>query len=159
MESILKSWGTWGVIILAAITYVVAPIIRNYISLRFELKKNHTFRRQKLFEEYSKRYCYLISSLIESTSSFQNNFDKNKPQQRRYALEFFMLISEEFFLQEEKLIDERIWNIWDQGVDFHLKKNFFMTAWNYCQNEVDFDGKFSEYVNSKIEPCYLKHSA
>lgn len=141
----------WPTATIAVLTYILAPIFRNWISYNFAMLIGVKNQKQKIFEEYSKRYSHILSSLIEQVSDFHNDFDPKNPRQRKYILQFYMLISEEFYLYNEKLIDDKIWALWDEGIKFHMRHHFFVQGWNHCRGNMDFEGPFSEFIDSYIK--------
>lgn len=144
MDIILNNWAT---IIVGVITYILAPTFRNWLSYKLAIRKDDRSRKQKIFEEYSKRYSHLLASLLEHTHSFNTNFDITNPKLRRSILEFYMLTSEEFYLQRADLIDNDIWQIWNNGIQFHLKLKFFQEGWDFAKKQMDFEGPFSNYID------------
>ena len=125
----------------------VSTIIK-YVASGFREKKQ---KKQQLFEDYSKRYSEILSSLLSECESFDSEFNKESPIQRKLVLQFIMLLSEEHFLNDKKLIAPDIWDIWKSGIEYHFEKRFFITAWKFSKKQMDLKGPFSDLVESYID--------
>lgn len=125
----------------------ITAIIK-YVASEIRVRQN---KRQQLFEDYSKRYSEILSNLLQECESFDNEFDPKSPIQRKLALQFIMLLSEEFFLNQKKLIDKDIWEIWKCGIEYHFSTKFFQTAWTFSISQMDLKGDFSTLVESSFK--------
>ena len=103
--------------------------------------------RQTNFANYSSRYSSLMAEIVSKTD-IASSFDQRAGGQRALAVQFFMLLSEEEYLAEKKLIHASIVNIWRDGLDATMKHLWFQGAWQFCRANFDFEGVFAEHVDA-----------
>lgn len=100
-------------------------------------KKQYEFQ---FFAEYTKRYQDIILHMPD---------DVNDPHWLRYVQLYFDLCSEEFYLHEEGLISNRVWQLWVKGMQDILKRESFKNAWK---------GNFGQYYTDRNFISFMHHN-
>ncbi len=113
----------------------------------WENRRNH---RLTFFAEYTRRYQEIMIAL--PFEAFKKDFDvaKMKEGERKLTLTqmlaYFSLCSEEFDLNNEGFVRNRIWGIWAEGITENLKKPAFRWGWEQVKEEFVFFHDFSEWM-------------
>ena len=93
--------------------------------------------RMSLFAEYTRRYQDIIIRMPESV--YLGHFDTKNTEVVGFMRLYFDLCSEEYWLNEEKMLPERTWDIWVEGMHTTLKQKSFREAWKYLSGHYDED--------------------
>jgi len=60
---------------------------------------------------------------------------------------YFDLCSEEFYLHNQGVIDDHVWNLWVEGMKAAMIKQNFQAAWKYLAQLYD-DQNFIHFMNN-----------
>lgn len=137
---------------------VVMAAIGVIIALCANRNQLITFNRQlklNFFSDYTKRYQEIILNFPENINAKDFSLEKLKRKERnktlRYMRAYFDLCSEEFYLNEEKYIDEKVWGVWEGGIKFALSKAAFQQSWKLINMDTSYDDDFKKWVKKEIE--------
>jgi hypothetical protein len=100
------------------------------------------------FSDYTKRYQEIILHFPEEIN--QTDFDlfsrDDKSSVMRYMRVYYDLCFEEYYLSKRKLIDERTWNDWREGMEFAFSKSAFQQAWQLIKKDTQYKQDFCALV-------------
>lgn len=105
--------------------------------------------------EYTKRYQEIIWNLPESILS--SNFDINYLDRAerikilRYMWLYFDLCFEEYSLYHNlKLIDKKLWKIWESAIRASFSRPAFAQCWMIISQQTSYGSGFEKFINSII---------
>jgi len=109
----------------------------------------------KTFFIYTQRYQDIMLKLpltIKSNDFLIKDLEKDKKDELLVWLRaYFNLCSEEYYLNQKKLVDNNIWGLWESGIQDSLKIIAFRDAWKELKKNGYYDKDFSNYINNMIE--------
>lgn len=117
------------------------------------LRAVQTQLRITVFSEYTKRYSAIAEKLPFDARrpGEQRDIERLQPADKEKALNamrlYFNLCSEEFFLQQERLLDKRTWEIWQTGMRDAARLPYFASSWEYLRQEYEFYGDFLAFMD------------
>ena len=113
-------------------------------------KQTHESKRQReilqltFFAEYTKRYQEILLHLPENLTDDIVLTDAEK----KYLRAYFDLCSEEYFLHENKHIDEKAWKTWKDGMKIVFDN---MAIANYWKTKTKFSSEiFCNFVENDL---------
>ena len=103
--------------------------------------------------EYTKRYQEIILNLprVVLNSDFDINVVSEEEETLilRYMLIYFNLCFEEYTLYFSlKLVDKKVWKIWESGIRSSLYRPAFRQCWQIISQNSSYDGRFVAFMNS-----------
>ncbi len=108
--------------------------------------------------EYTKRYQEIILQLPESILYKDFDIDSLSDKEREKILRtmwiYFDLCYEEYSLYHHlKLIDKKLWTIWESGIKTALSREAFIQSWYIISEQTSYnnDRKFVEFINKIIK--------
>lgn len=109
--------------------------------------------RLTVFTSYTERYSKIIGELPDTVNVVEESVLED-PQSNVNELtaifrQFFDLCSEEYYLRGRKLLDTKVWKLWEKGMRYHMKSKSFQAAWYRLQNE-GYDDDFKTYMTGLI---------
>lgn len=152
VDHIIQSIG----IILTVFTIILIVLWNNkqYKQMNEQIKIQNELMKKQFFSEYTKRYQDIILNFPENINDNDFTYDKLDDQTRnktmRYMRVYFDLCSEEFFLQKNNDIDEKVWKEWKEGIKWAYNKPAFILAWEKVTKESNFFVEFKEFINNEI---------
>ena len=133
-----------------AITGLFITAIALYISInQFKKQLQLTF-----FAEYTRRYQNIMLNFPENIN--QPDFDFNdlnndiRDKTLRYMRAYFDLCSEEYFLHDNKSIDDNTWNEWESGIKYAFSKTAFRKGWEIIKLDTEYYRQFTKFVNPLV---------
>jgi hypothetical protein len=78
--------------------------------------------------------------LAENAPGGTNELKKN-------MIIYFNLCQEEFYLNENGLIDKNLWTIWQQGIKNYMSKAAFRNSWIQLRDNPCYMNDFRESMN------------
>ena len=123
---------------------VVVAAVAIWIQIR---KLNEQLMLQH-FADYTKRYQEIVlqfpENINEATFVLESHPDYSRTM--RHMRAYFDLCFEEWYLNQRKLLDNEIWNVWESGMETALSKSAFKQAWAKIKNDTNFGSAFEQYV-------------
>ena len=123
-----------------------ALIWQSYLS-RQQMKLN-------FFAEYTKRYQEIYLNLPYNINEPDFDFTKLNPEVKektiRYMRAYFDLCSEEYFLHLDGKIDEKVWEEWEEGIEYTFSKRAFQDSWHIVNLDGKFYKKFVKWINKEV---------
>ena len=114
-------------------------------SLLKQLKQNSDLQikqsQETFFAEYTKRYQDIILHLPDNEKNIQ---------WIKYVRLYFDLCSEEYHLHEIGLINEKVWQLWVDGMRDDVKRQSFRNAWIHPLGQNYNDKGFVNFMNHEI---------
>lgn len=114
-------------------------------SLLKQLKHNSDLQikqsQETFFAEYTKRYQDIILHLPDNEKNIQ---------WIKYVRLYFDLCSEEYHLHEIGLINEKVWQLWVDGMRDDVKRQSFRNAWIHPLGQNYNDKGFVNFMNHEI---------
>ena len=140
---------------------LVTTIIGLMVTIRNNRNQLQLLNNQlklSLFADYTKRYQEIILNLPLNINDDNFSFDtltgESRDKTLRYMRIYFDLCSEEYDLWLAGYIEDRIWKIWSEGMEFAFSKKSFRDAWVLINIDTVYYPDFSKWVNDilcKIE--------
>jgi len=118
------------------------------IALLWQMRSLRKQLMLQTFSDYTKRYQEIILHFPEEIN--QTDFDlssrDDKSSVMRYMRVYYDLCFEEYYLSKRKLIDERTWNDWREGMEFAFSKSAFQQAWQLIKKDTQYKQDFCALV-------------
>lgn len=123
-----------------------------------QLRRFNNQLRLNFFADYTKRYQGIILNFPEEIN--MSDFDLLKLESSenatynktmRYMRAYFDLCSEEFYLNQKKLIDKGMWSVWKSGIEYAFSKTAFKDAWSIVIQDSKFGDDFEKWINGLID--------
>lgn len=136
----MLDWIQKGLLVAALITIFVS----SYWSAKAIKETQKQAKRQyefQFFAEYTRRYQDIILHMPDN--------DKD-PRWLKYVQLYFDLCSEEFYLHEEGLISNRVWQLWVEGMQDILKRESFRNAWKWNFGQYYTDRNFISFMHHNV---------
>ncbi len=131
---------------------------RQFKLMREQLEIQNKEARLQIFAEYTKRYQEIILHLPEGINDMTFSLKKLKENDRekydrtmRYMRVYYDLCSEEYFLNEQGMIENFVWNEWKKGMTYTFNRPAFKEAWGIINTETGYYPDFSNFVNNAIK--------
>ena len=146
MNDSIIAWSTFA---LAGLTIIL--IIFGYYQLY------HLVKSQNLatLSEYLKRYNTIVGKipLIYFDPEFNpiDLVNNQKKELLQVMFEYWNFVAEEFMFKRRGWIDFKIWEGWERGIEYHLKKNhFFVWSWEEISKTHRYNRILREFMESNI---------
>jgi hypothetical protein len=127
---------------------LIAALLTQYSNLNESRKKS----RQDLYFRYSSRYTSIMAHILEQVPDLDSaEFSIEKPKLRQSMVLLFMLLSEEYYLHQKKLVDKQSWEAWEKNIDKKLKHKIFRQGWDYVSQQMGLHGDFGTYMKERLK--------
>ena len=132
----------------------LAAVVVAVGAMAWQLRLSNKQSKMQTFLTYTQRYQDIIINMpvgIESDNfSIENLEEKEREHLLRWLRAYFDLCSEEYFLNQNKLVDTNAWQLWESGMTDSLKKPAFIKAWTEIQKNKYFHQEFAGYIEKII---------
>lgn len=101
------------------------------------------------FTHYTKRYDEIMGSFPQNAYMLRfelNRQVKSDEKIRLAVLKYLNMTAEEYYLQSEKYLDAKVWEIWLPEIERTLKTPLFVNEWQNLKHEFRSYPKFSAFV-------------
>ena len=143
----ITDWITFGSTIVTGLGVGVS-----IIALWLQLKKLNDQLMLQHFADYTKRYQEIFQRFPEEIHD--PGFDLHGWQDynsiMRVLRAYFDLCFEQWYLHTQRMIDDRIWKIWEGGMKTAFSKLALQQAWLIVSRDTPFGKGFEDYVSSLI---------
>lgn len=89
-------------------------------------------RKLQMFAEYTRRYQDIFMNMPDDIYDGTAKVD-NRTQ--RYMRLYFDLCSEEYHLWKEKVVPDKVWNLWVEGMQIACKHQIYKNSWDAIKGE------------------------
>lgn len=120
---------------------LLAAIISIYISQKRDKKQ----RKLEMFAEYTRRYQDIFMNMPEDIYDGTANVDTKT---KRYMRLYFDLCSEEYHLWQDKVVPEKVWNLWVEGMQIACNHQIYKCSWDALKEEYSQD--FMRYFERNV---------
>jgi hypothetical protein len=110
---------------------------------------NYTTRYAKLCQEIDP--VVFFSDILHLKEDLLSESNPNRLKFLKNLMNYFDLISEEYFLNEQNLIPKDVWDLWQSGLVQFLKRPLIQTAWINYISQLAYGDKFPQYINNLIK--------
>jgi hypothetical protein len=108
-----------------------------------------------VFLEYTRRFDQIAQNLPAAMREAPSEFDKEQGKLKALKSEsvqqtiirYFNLCSEEFFLHEDGLIEDPVWNLWAAHMKTFLSSPIFQEVWQRAREDYSAFHKFQSFVD------------
>ena len=125
------------------------------LALSWQVHLSNKQSKMQTFLTYTQRYQDIIINLpvgVESDSfSIEGLEEKERERILRWLRAYFDLCSEEYYLNKNKLVDKKAWQLWESGMTDSLKKPAFVNAWKAIQSNKYYHHEFAGYIEQIID--------
>jgi|KBSSwiStaDraftv2_1062776.scaffolds.fasta_scaffold790460_1 hypothetical protein len=139
-------WTTSEWIAAVAALGTVAGVAVIFVQLR------HLSRQIKLqsFSDYTKRYQEIILNLPDDIHAREFTLKDRRDYEKimRYMRAYFDLSYEEWFLEGQRLIDPRFWQVWRIGIRTAMSKPAFQQSWEIIKTDSRFGTPFENFIDA-----------
>jgi hypothetical protein len=149
-----------GVGIIIALCFSIKQAIISNKQTKISIKQTELMNKQmrvSLFADYTKRYQEIMLNFPLNIN--EDDFDikqlgekhpKRYDKTMRYMRVYFDLCSEEFFLNEEGYLDEKVWIEWRSGIELTFKLSAFKSAWKIATANSQFYDDFAKWIDEDV---------
>lgn len=118
-------------------------------TLRRQLRQTNRQTLVSQFSDYTKRYQEIALHFPEdiNESSFLLEGRSDYASTMRYMRAYFDLCFEEWYLQDQGLLDNRLWRIWEGGMATAMSKPAFRQAWAKISKDSDYGVVFATHLS------------
>jgi hypothetical protein len=118
------------------------------VALWIQLGKLNQQLMLQHFTDYTKRYQEIILQFPEdiNKASFVLASHPDYARTMRQMRAYFDLCFEEWYLNQHKLINKDVWDVWKNGMEAALSKPAFKQAWALIKNDSSFEVAFQKYI-------------
>ncbi len=106
--------------------------------------------RLQTFTAYTERYERIMLNLPVNIESDQFDFDQLDSAARddtmRWLRAYYDLCSEEHYLHERRLIDSKVWALWESGMRDSMRRAAYRFAWTELQAVQYYPREFGKFV-------------
>ena len=143
-----SDWISLGSAIATFLGVVVAAV-----AIWIQIRKLNEQLMLQHFADYTKRYQEIILKFPENINeaSFVLASNQEAPCIMRQMRAYFDLCFEEWYLNQRKLLDKEIWNVWKCGMEAAISKPAFKQAWAQIKRDTKFGLAFEQYIESFSE--------
>lgn len=106
--------------------------------------------RQSFFAEYTKRYQLFVMTVPEDV--YYGNAEVN-PKTLKYVQVYFDLCNEEYLLYKREQIDDDVWKIWKEGMEFTIKTakgDLYLKCWKKIKEQDYYNSDFVVFFENEI---------
>lgn len=150
------SWTDVIHLVLLLVTIIGLTISIN--NNRQQMKVFHTQQKIAFFADYTKRFQDIMLNFPEDV--FNDNFDfksdTRSEQVIKYMRAYFNLCGEEYDLWKSGYVEDRIWDKWQQGIEFFLSKKVFKDAWYEIHKNAVYFQDFEKWIDDTIQKYHGK---
>ncbi|WP_445630178.1 hypothetical protein [Nostoc sp. DSM 114167] len=108
----------------------------------------YTKRYQEIFEKLPK-------NILDENFDFGSLTEDEKEKLLRYVWLYFDLCYEEHMLYHElKLIDQKLWKLWEFGMTSAFKRPAFYQCWKYVFENSYYPRSFNKFVSDKMSDMH-----
>ena len=132
----------WGVVINAVI------MVTGIIAILVTIVHGNRHREQSFFEKYTARYQHIIEIMPESVLEGEPLPQKDREKAIRAIRLYIDLCSEEYYLYEQKYIDEKVWEEWKGGMKIMFTYPSVKTVFEEKYQKTYIE--FAEFIELKL---------
>jgi type VI protein secretion system component VasK len=104
----------------------------------------------QVFMKYAERYEKIMEEVAKNSLQMRFGLDEHLPEQSELltlaVLKYPNLCSEEFYLQKNRYISRKVWNIWKEELERMLNTPLVRREWKTLKNEFQSYRDFVDYV-------------
>jgi len=143
-----SDWITLGSAIATVLGVVVAAV-----AIWIQIRKLNEQLMLQHFADYTKRYQEIILQFPENIneSGFVLGLHPDYARTMRQMRAYFDLCFEEWYLNQRRLLDKEIWNVWRSGMEAAFSKPAFKQAWVQIKSDTNFGSAFEQYIEGLNE--------
>ena len=122
-------------------------------ALLWQINANTSQAKMQTYLTYTQRYQDIVINLpigVESSTYNLPSDDDEKEKILRWLRAYFDLCSEQYHLNEKKLIDKKVWELWKGGMSDSLQKPAFQKSWISIQKNDYYHEEFANFIDSII---------
>lgn len=123
-------------------------------ALIFEIHQSVQQSKMHTFLTYSERYQQVMlnlpSTVRDKTFLIASLNAAERERALRWFRTYFDMCSEEHYLHSVKLIDNKVWSLWSQGISDSLQKPAFVQAWRIVSETNTYDPVFARFIEAHI---------
>jgi hypothetical protein len=120
----------------------------------WQLRKFMAQIRLQVFMNYTERYSKIIVTIPEaafdpekSIFMIQTVSKEIKDEYLTAMRQYFNMCSEEFYLHQNRLLDKKVWRLWEKGIKFAMKLPSYQDAWEIIRGHEGYDEAFKKLVD------------
>ncbi len=118
-------------------------------ALLWQIWTSNKQSKMQTYLVYTQRYHDIAVNFpigVESATFHLPQDEKEKENILRWLRAYFDLCSEQYYLNEKKLIDNKVWILWKGGMQDSLQKPAFQQAWKEIQTNNYYNKVFANYI-------------
>ena len=109
-----------------------------------------------VFLEYTRRFDQIAQDFPSGSRQAPTQFDryhqeqkyKNSEQVQHAIVRYFNLCSEEFYLRDEGLIVDKVWQLWRAHMTIVMRSRVFSLLWSEMRLGFDLQPDFQQFVDN-----------
>lgn len=99
----------------------------------------------QMFAEYTRRYQDIFMNMPDD---IYNGTAKVDTRTKRYMRLYFDLCSEEYHLWREKVVPDKVWNLWLEGMQIACNHRIYKNSWDAIKGE--YTREFWHYFERNV---------
>lgn len=116
-----------------------------------QLKKQNKQLRYNFFAIYTERYQKIVEKL--PVDIYKDNYKLNKNDEAiKYIRSYFDLCYEQYFLNNQELLDPKVWDDWKEGMKYLFSCPAFFDLWRkeYDESKYFEANGFKYFVENEL---------
>lgn len=139
----------------AALMGFFASLITLWISQRLSNQDQEKNKHQNFFFKDESDYRRIMSWVLKEVEDVNSaSFDKANSNLRKSVIEYFLLLSSQYFRYKQSLKQKNIipglehqYETWEEHIRKNLDSAFFREAWEYAKTQLHISGEFSKVMD------------
>lgn len=145
MYGVQPDWVQIGLLIVAIVTVIVSTCNSNK-AIKYSVNSALLQSKAQLFAEYTRRYQDIMLKM--PTTMYSEIAKPTDENIRPYMIMYFDLCSEEYYLYKSNLISKEVWDMWQDGMRYNMRKPIYKTSWQNLKCE--YNDKFKIFFEGQI---------
>jgi hypothetical protein len=136
-------------------TIALTALIISLVSIWLQSRSSQQQLLVANISEYTKRYQEIVLNLprdvLNDDFDIANFSEEEQSQILRYMWIYFDLCFEEYMLHFHlRLVNKKLWSIWDSGMRLSLSRRSFSQCWWLISRNSSYDvnSRFKDFMNS-----------
>jgi hypothetical protein len=114
---------------------------------------------QRNYAEYARRYQEIVLNLPQDikAATFNLHAHRDYEQIMRYLRVYVDLCYEEWYLNQQRLVDRKMWASWEAGMAAMFSRPAFQQAWRVIKQDSRYGNEFAAFLERYGHHDAAKH--
>lgn len=120
-------------------------LVVTIFTLAFTLLSYQKQQKLQMYAEYTRRYEYIFMNMPDDVYGGTAAIDDKTI---KYLHLYFNLCSEEYHLWKDRHVENKVWQLWVEGMQIETRQEIFRNTWNIIKKEYNQD--FRDYFETNV---------